>query len=95
MARPGTFQPGNDPRRAHSGRKKDPIAARIRERLNDPADVDRFLDDWFGIAGTSKDEALRLRAKESLCDRGFGKPVQKSEIEGEVGVYGIRLVVGE
>jgi hypothetical protein len=72
------FQPGQSGN--PGGRPKSIFGSLIREQTRDGADlVDFYLDVFRGKRRPLK---LRMEAATWLADRGFGRPVQATEISG-------------
>lgn len=76
----GRFLPGN---RANPGGRPKGLAALIRQRTGDGAELVEFA--LKILRSRSQDARLRLQAMEWLADRGFGRAVQSHEVTGEGG----------
>ena len=92
--KPGTFQTGPDPRRGRGAAPgtvgpRRAAARKIRERVIE--DLTRELKQHAGLAvdrmvqiAASTDEAVALRACESLLSRAYGTPVSTQVLQATV-----------
>ena len=93
------FQRGEDSRRNKGGRPKG-LAAAVRALTNDGLEMVEFYLDVMRqtgqFAGARVPLDVRKDAARELMDRGFGKPVQSTELTGAQGApldVGIREIV--
>lgn len=77
------FQPGQSGNPSGRRRADFTLAAYVREKTRDGRDLVDFL--LSIVANGRAASKVRVQAAEILMDRGFGRPVQQTELSGHEG----------